>query len=116
MNKIQEIADEMGQIVVDLTHTDRNRRIGYVEFQRKQKILIKQLIEQAHKEASKGSVETLSSATDLAMLFHDTYEKLAQGYSYETRQDTKIFNPESPNGKLMIQTCKVIMKAMKEGK
>ena len=50
----------------------------------------------------------------LAILFHDTYERLAPAFGYETRNDTKIFNPNSPNGKLMIAVCKEIYKANKK--
>lgn len=46
---------------------------------------------------------------ELAELFHDTYETLAPAYGYETRPDTKAFDPESKNGKLMIATCKFIL-------
>ncbi len=41
----------------------------------------------------------------IAKLFHETYERLAPQFGYETRQDTKAFDPESPNGKLMIAVC-----------
>lgn len=40
-----------------------------------------------------------------ARLFHDTYERLAPRFGYETRQDTKQFDPTSKNGKLMIAVC-----------
>jgi len=33
---------------------------------------------------------------------HDIYERLAPDYGYKTREDTKDFDPESPNGRLMI--------------
>lgn len=36
-----------------------------------------------------------------AMLFHNTYESMAPEFGYETREDTKQFDSESPNGKLM---------------
>ena len=44
-------------------------------------------------------------AERLARLFHDTYERLAPKFGYETREETKQFDPESPNGKLMIAVC-----------
>jgi hypothetical protein len=44
----------------------------------------------------------------LAEFFHDTYESLAPQFGYETRPDTKRFNPDSPNGKLMIAVCKKV--------
>lgn len=40
-----------------------------------------------------------------AKLFHNTYEQLAPSFGYETRTDTKVFDPESKNGKLMIEVC-----------
>lgn len=46
----------------------------------------------------------------MAVLFHDIYEKLAPQYGYETRSDTKQFDPTTPNGKLMIATCREILK------
>ena len=41
----------------------------------------------------------------LARKFHDTYERLAPDFGYETRDDTKSFEPNSPNGRLMIAVC-----------
>ena len=45
----------------------------------------------------------------LAKLFHDTYERLAPEFGYTTREDTKEFNKNSPNGKLMVAVCKEVM-------
>ena len=42
---------------------------------------------------------------ELAILFHETYERLAPEFGYETREDTKQFDPDSKNGKLMIAVC-----------
>jgi hypothetical protein len=41
----------------------------------------------------------------LARKFHNLYEELAPQFGYETRPDTKGFDPTSPNGKLMIAVC-----------
>ena len=41
--------------------------------------------------------------------FHDTYEKLASEYTYETRKDTKVFDINSSNGKLMYATVNEIV-------
>lgn len=41
--------------------------------------------------------------------FHDTYEKLASEYAYKTREDTKVFNINSNNGKLMYTTVNEIV-------
>lgn len=45
------------------------------------------------------------SNEEIARLFHDTYERLAPEFGYETRKDTKQFDPNSPNGKLMVAVC-----------
>lgn len=36
-----------------------------------------------------------------ARRFHESYERLAPDYGYETRTETREFNPQSANGKLM---------------
>ena len=48
-------------------------------------------------EASKGEV--------LARRFHETYERLAPSFGYETRTETRQFDPTTPNGRLMIAVC-----------
>lgn len=53
------------------------------------------------------------NATEAAKLFHDTYERLAPSFGYETRADTKQFDPESPNGRLMIAVCDVVATAFR---
>lgn len=45
----------------------------------------------------------------IARDFHDTYERLAPQFGYETRKDTKQFDPNSPNGKLMQAVCKEVV-------
>ena len=41
----------------------------------------------------------------IARKLHDLYEALAPSYGYETRKDTRDFDPRSPNGQLMIEVC-----------
>ena len=41
----------------------------------------------------------------LARAFHEAYERLAPEYGYETREDTREFDPKSKNGRLMIAVC-----------
>jgi len=48
----------------------------------------------------------------LAKFFHKTYEDLATGFFYKTREDTKEFNPNSANGKLMIATCGAVLEEL----
>lgn len=38
----------------------------------------------------------------LAKTFHEHYEKLAPKYGYETRKDTREFDADSDNGRLML--------------
>lgn len=47
--------------------------------------------------------------------FHDTYEKLASEYTYETREDTKVFDINSNNGKLMYATVNEIVSPILKG-
>lgn len=48
----------------------------------------------------------------VARQFHDVYERLAPSFGYETRKDTKIFDPETPNGRLMIAVCEEVGNAI----
>lgn len=50
----------------------------------------------------------------IAELFHNTYESLAPTFGYETREDTKEFDPESKNGKLMIAVCNKVVQQVRE--
>ena len=45
------------------------------------------------------------TALDLAIMFHETYERLAPEFGYETRTETRAFNPDTPNGRLMVAVC-----------
>ena len=44
-----------------------------------------------------------------ARLFHEVYERLAPDFGYQTRTETREFDAESPNGKLMIAVCTEVM-------
>lgn len=49
--------------------------------------------------------------------FHDTYEKLSKEYGYETREDTKVFDINSNNGKLMYAVVnKIVGPILEENK
>lgn len=54
-----------------------------------------------------------TAAEQLAVLFHDQYETLAPKFGYETRPDTKKFDPKTPNGKLMVAVAKEVLKQQK---
>ncbi len=45
-----------------------------------------------------------------AELLHEQYEELAPDFNYETREDTRQFDPESKNGRLMIATMNIFLK------
>ena len=50
---------------------------------------------------------------DLAVFFHETYERLAPSFGYETRLDTKRFDSESKNGRLMMAVCAEVREHLK---
>ena len=52
------------------------------------------------------------SEEDVARLFHDEYERLAPSFGYETREETKVFDAGSANGKLMIAVCRNMCAAL----
>lgn len=41
----------------------------------------------------------------LARQFHEIYERRAPEFGYETRTETREFDPTTPNGRLMIAVC-----------
>ena len=45
----------------------------------------------------------------LAKKFHNLYEMYAPDFGYETREETKKFNPDTPNGRLMLYVCEKIL-------
>lgn len=54
---------------------------------------------------------------EITKKFHDTYEKLASEYAYKTREDTKVFDINSNNGKLMYATVnEIVSPILKENK
>jgi hypothetical protein len=49
----------------------------------------------------------------LTELFHEIYERRAPEFGYETRKETKKFDPTTPNGRLMIAVCGEIIERLK---
>ncbi len=66
-------------------------------------------MEELEEEILKHYIPISEGPEVTAKLFHDTYERLAPDFGYETREDTKEFDPESPNGKLMTAVVGEIM-------
>lgn len=52
-----------------------------------------------------ASMLAYGSDREVAESFHRLYEELAPQFGYETRADTKAFDPESNNGRLMTAVC-----------
>lgn len=51
---------------------------------------------------------------EITKKFHDTYEKLSKEYNYETRKETRVFDINSNNGKLMYATVNEIISPILE--
>ena len=47
----------------------------------------------------------------LARKFHETYERLAPSFGYDTRPESRRFESDTPNGKLMIAVCAALLSA-----
>ena len=60
------------------------------------------------RDHSKGH-SMINDPLELAILFYNTYERLAPSKGDDTRKETRIFDPESPNGKLMVAVCTEIL-------
>lgn len=54
----------------------------------------------------------LPNAIWLAKFLHDAYERLAPQYGYVTREDTRTFDHESPNGRLMAAVCEELRQTL----
>ncbi len=52
----------------------------------------------------------MSDTLEMAVFFHETYERLAPSFGYETREGTKQFDPSSNNGRLMQTVCAAWLK------
>lgn len=60
-----------------------------------------------------SDAQSSKTALDLAILFHDTYERLAPQFGYETRPETRTFSPSSKNGQLMRAVCEELLGALR---
>lgn len=49
----------------------------------------------------------------LARQFHEVYERLAPEHGYETRKETRVFDPSSANGKLMVAVIAELKKTIR---
>lgn len=63
--------------------------------------------------ADQTNAATDDRAVTAARKFHDIYERLAPDFGYETREDTREFDPESQNGKLMTAVLQELLDTKK---
>lgn len=67
----------------------------------------------AHRPTSALTTTTSSpiNGEALARRFHEIYERRAPEFGYETRTETRQFDPTTPNGQLMVAVCSEIATA-----
>ena len=61
-----------------------------------------------------GGSDSWIDATRLARFFHKTYEEKAPDFGYKTREETREFDPDSKNGKLMVAVCREVIKEIEK--
>jgi len=66
------------------------------------------VLQQQLAAAEARCAELPTNGEQLARRFHLLYESMAPAYGYETRTDTREFDPTSKNGQLMVAVCSVI--------
>jgi hypothetical protein len=47
----------------------------------------------------------IDAAKKMARRIHEIYERRAPEFGYETRVETREFDPLTPNGRLMVAVC-----------
>ena len=62
------------------------------------------------KEKATNIEKAYPEAYRLARRFHEFYEQSAPFFGYKTNKETKEFDPESANGRLMAWVCFEIVK------
>lgn len=62
------------------------------------------------------NAEYVDHAEQVARLFHDTYERLAPFYGYETRRESAVPWEDVPeqNKRLMVETCRYVLSHLEE--
>ena len=73
--------------------------------------LTKQIVNLYYKGQRLLNMERKTPAEELAKKFHETYERLASSFDYETRKESAVSWSEVPenNKELMIAVCKEIL-------
>lgn len=64
---------------------------------------------QPPKQGEEKIEKAYPEAYRLARKFHELYEEVAPKFGYKTKDDTKEFDPNSPNGRTMAYVCKTIV-------
>jgi hypothetical protein len=101
-DEVMRLADEFGKRCV--RHGDRSMLAGQFYD------ALRSAVQAMEDELAAAKGEGLITAR----AFHEAYERLAPQFGYETRAETREFDPESPNGKLMIAVCRELA-AAKQG-
>jgi hypothetical protein len=65
----------------------------------------------AQKEMS--GLASFKAAQKWAERFHESYERLAPDFGYTTRPETRAFDLQSANGRLMVAVCQELLSAQK---
>lgn len=106
----------LGQTRIDLSNAlAKNERLSdaNADLRMSNDNLRSLLAQSAHGENERlRAVLETAHAAEVAMLFHDTYERLAPTFGYETREETRQFDPTSPNGALMIAVAASVLRAL----
>lgn len=107
-------ATELGLLSADVT-PDQHVKHGRLLSELRLFILARERDDQVARDAvASKSLSRGMDALHLATLFHDTYERLAPDFGYETRPETRRFDIDSPNAKLMVAVCGVILEELRK--
>ncbi len=101
-----EEVDTYGQKLFDYMSNEHNITLLQTDIQEIERIVLHDYTGQSDAELN---------AEEMAIFFHNKYEELALSFGYETRIDTKSFDKNTPNGKLMVAVCQQFLNR-EEGK
>jgi hypothetical protein len=107
-------AMELGLLPDEVT-PDQHVKHGRLMVELRKFIIERERGDQAARDAvASKSLSRGMDALHLATLFHETYERLAPDFGYETRPETRRFDIDSPNAKLMVAVCGVILEELRK--
>ena len=77
--------------------------------------IVMRTVEEEEATMNIGPLGSVTTPLSMALRFHEVYEELAPSFGYETRTETRQFDPESANGRLMTAVCEVIIRDIHAG-